>query len=57
MELETKINLSGFYIIAILSNVTQKEFYGKEWNFVYGQNELTDDMKLITKQLKRVFKR
>ncbi len=57
MELETKIQLSGFYIIAVLGNVTKKEFYGKEWNFVYGQNELTNDYDKTIKQFKRLWRK
>jgi hypothetical protein len=57
MELENKIKLSGFYIISVLGNVTQKEFYGKEWNFVYGQNELTNDYNKTIKQFKRLWRK
>ena len=53
MELEYKIKILGYFIPTILAEVTEKEFKEKEWDFVYGENELTKDYKKVIKQFKR----
>jgi hypothetical protein len=53
MELEYKIKILGYFFSTVLTEVTDKEFKEKEWDFVYGENELTKDYKKVIKQFKR----
>ena len=53
MELEYKIQILGAFIPSILLEVTEKEFKEKEWDFIYGKNELTKDYKKVIKKFKR----
>ena len=53
MELEYKIKILGMFIPSILAEVTEKEFKEKEWDFIYGENEITDNYKKAIKQLRR----
>ena len=53
MELEYKIKILGYFFSTVLTEVADKEFKEKEWNFVYGENELTKDYKKVIKQFKR----
>lgn len=54
MELEKQINILGFFVVVVLGHVTEEEFEGKEWDFIYGIDEHTKDYKKIKKQLKRL---
>lgn len=53
MGLEFKINISGMFTIAVLREVTTKEFYDKEWDFIYGSSEYEDEANKILKKIKR----
>ena len=53
MELEDRIRILGFFVTTVLSEVTVKEFTDPEWDFIYGENEITDNYKKAIKQLKR----
>jgi|TARA_R100000742_G_C4252936_1_gene71075 hypothetical protein len=53
MELEYKIKILGYFLPTVLAEVTEKEFKEKEWDFIYGENEITDNYKKAIKQLRR----
>ena len=41
------------FTIAVLREVTTKEFYDKEWDFIYGSSEYEDEANKILKKIKR----
>ena len=51
--MELKLKLMGMFIPKVLQVVTKIEFSGKEFDFVYGQEEYTKDLKKVKKQFKR----
>ena len=53
MELEYRIKILGYFLPTVLVEVTEKEFKEKEWDFIYGENELTKDYKKVIKKFKR----
>tara|TARA_R100001163_G_C5068250_1_gene208229 strand:- start:2967 stop:3137 length:171 start_codon:yes stop_codon:yes gene_type:complete len=52
MELK-EINIAVKMIPIILKIISQHELDGKEFYFIYGQEEYTKDFKKVKKQLKR----
>ena len=52
MELK-EINIAVKMIPLILKMISKFELEGKEFHFVYGQEEYTKDLKKVKKQLKR----
>tara|TARA_R100000963_G_C4548514_1_gene42486 strand:+ start:223 stop:393 length:171 start_codon:yes stop_codon:yes gene_type:complete len=56
MELEKEIQILGFFVTTVLSQVTQKEFKDKDWDFIYGADEYTRDYKKVKKQFKRLWR-
>jgi|TARA_R110002012_G_scaffold37417_4_gene104834 hypothetical protein len=56
MELKD-VKILGSMIPKVLKVVTKYELPEKEFNFVYGQEEYTKDLKKVIKQFKRLFKR
>jgi translation initiation factor 1 (eIF-1/SUI1) len=55
MELK-EINIAANMIPLVLKIISQHEFKGKEFHFVYGQEEYTKDFKKVKKQLKRALR-
>tara|TARA_R100001530_G_scaffold5373_1_gene6661 strand:- start:8 stop:199 length:192 start_codon:yes stop_codon:yes gene_type:complete len=57
MELEKEIQILGFFVTTVLSQVTQKEFEDKDWDFIYGADEYNGkDLTKNLKQLKRLWR-
>jgi hypothetical protein len=57
MELEKEIQILGFFVTTVLSQVTQKEFEDKDWDFIYGIDEYNEkDLAKNLKQLKRLWR-
>ena len=54
--MELKIKLMGLFIPQILDVVTKTELPDKEYNFVYGIDEYSNDIKTLKKQFKRLIK-
>ena len=54
MELK-HIKILGSIIPSVLKTVTKYELSGKEFEFVYGQEEYTTDFKKLKKQFKRLW--
>ena len=55
MELKEDINIKGFYLTAILKIVSNINFEDKDYDFVYGIDEYTEDISKIKKQFKRLW--
>jgi len=56
MELK-HIKILGSIIPGVLKTVTKYELSGKEFDFVYGQEEHTTDFKKLKKQFKRLWRK
>ena len=56
MELKD-IKILGNIIPRVLKLVTKYELQGSEFDFVYGQEEYTKDLKKVKKQFKRQLKK
>ena len=56
MRLE-HIKILGSIIPGVLKTVTKYELSGKEFEFVYGQEEYTTDFKKLKKQFKRLWRK
>ena len=56
MELKD-VKILGSMIPNVLKIVTKYELPEKEFDFVFGQEEYTTDLKKVIKQFKRLFKR
>ena len=56
MELK-HIKILGSIIPGVLKTVTKYELSGKEFEFVYGQEEYTTDFKKLKKQIKRLWRK
>tara|TARA_R100000655_G_scaffold55966_3_gene94105 strand:+ start:2542 stop:2724 length:183 start_codon:yes stop_codon:yes gene_type:complete len=56
MELKEDINIKGFYLTAILKIVSNINFEDKDYDFVYGIDEYTEDISKIKKQFKRLWR-
>ena len=56
MELK-HIKTLGSIIPGVLKTVTKYELSGKEFEFVYGQEEYTTDFKKLKKQFKRLWRK
>jgi hypothetical protein len=56
MELKNKIEIMLEWIPTCLSIITKYEIYEKEFDFIYGQQEETKDIKKIKHKLKRILK-
>jgi|TARA_R100000664_G_scaffold32873_1_gene48574 hypothetical protein len=55
MELKEEININGFYLSSILKIVTNIKIEDKEYDFIYGIDEYTEDLNKIKKQFKRLW--
>ncbi len=55
MELKEEINIKGLYLTAILKIVSNINFEDKDYDFVYGIDEYTEDITKIKKQFKRLW--
>ena len=56
MELKEDIIIKGFYLTAILKIVSNINFEDKDYDFVYGIDEYTEDISKIKKQFKRLWR-
>jgi len=56
MELK-EMKTKGKMIPIVLSVITKQELPGKEYYFIYGQQEYTKDYKKVKKQFKRLFEK
>jgi hypothetical protein len=54
MELKREINLKGLSIIFILKTISSINLKDKDFDFLYGIDEYTEDYKKIKKQFKRL---